>query len=171
MELRSYRAMVLAAMEKARSEGTSVTFSNTGPAHAAIVLEVMLEAATRTADVVSGFMDRSAWNPELIRKFLARNGKLRVILDELSSDELPKTSALSDLAEGGKIEIRRLAEPLGMHLCITDGQHVRLEHDQRACEATVTFGDKEFGGDATKIFDDIWNTKAVPLGLRQLEYA
>lgn len=169
-DLRAYRAMVVAALSQARAEGKAVTFSNTGPAHAAVVLEVMVDASSRTLDVISGVLDKAAWSPDSLHRFLQGKGRLRILLDEVPDGNLPPNSAALDLLkEGADVEIKCLPKPLGMHLCIADGEHIRLEHQQKTCEATVTFGDKKFGSLATQVFENAWTKVAVPL--RQLEPA
>lgn len=162
-DLRSYRTMLLAAMAEARADGAPATFSSTGLAHAGVVLEVMIEDSSKSLDVISGFLNRSAWSSNSLRGFLRRGGRLRVLLDEVPSGELPTDSALWEIQHEEHVQVRRLNRPLGMHLCIADGQHVRLEHEQRSCEATVTFHDRDFGSRATAVFESVWEKQSVPM--------
>jgi hypothetical protein len=155
--------MLLASMAEARAEGKPATFSSTGMAHAGVVLDVMIDDSSRSLDVISGFLNSSAWSSESLRRFLRRGGTLRVLLDEVPDGEIPRNSALWDIQHEKRVEVRQLRERLDMHLCIADGQHVRLEHEQRLCEATVTFNDKGFGFTATAVFESAWQDQSVPL--------
>src|SRR5689334_10634270 len=128
-DLRSYRAMVADAMQQAETSKSPVVFENTGSAHAAIVLDVMIGKAALSLDVVSGFLDKTVWNVDVLRAFLARspNAQVRILLDELDEDVIPSGSALSEIDDEGRIKVKRLPVVLGTHFCIADKKHVRLE--------------------------------------------
>lgn len=160
LDLHAYRAMVLAAMQQANQSGQPVIFGNTGPAHAAIVLDVMLSCAERSVEIISGFLDKTVWKAENIRRLLDRRNagvRCRIILDELTENEIPKGSALSDVPADERLQVRRLVQPLGTHLCVVDSKHIRLEALQRTHEASVTFGDsQDLGPNMTRIFETLW---------------
>ncbi len=160
-----YRTKVLAALKQARAEGKPVTFSNTGPAHASIVLDVMVAESSHVLDVISGCLDRAVWSSETLRKFIDRGGRVRVVLDEAPDGKIPQNSVLWDLLHEveGSIQLGWIREPLGVHLCVADGEHVRLEKEHRRCEADVTFGDKDLASAATRVFDRIWSSQLQPM--------
>lgn len=176
VDLRTYRAMVEAAMAEAIATKKPVVFENTGPAHAGVVLEVLAANCVKSLDIVSGFLDSAAWSAESLSKFLSRNNssQIRILLDELKDDSLPARSALLSLVPNERLVAKRLSHPLGAHLCVGDRTHVRLETAQHSAEATVTLGDSEFGARAADIFNDLWETvkdqPALSYG-RQLELA
>jgi hypothetical protein len=166
LDLHAYRVMVLDAMEQATKTGKPVVFGNTGPAHAAVVLEVMLANATKTIDIVSGFLHASVWLVPAIDKLLSRGKdiQIRILLDELTDSTIPEGSALSQVAPSKRISAKRLSAPLGVHLCLVDSKHIRLEALQRTHEASVTFGDDRFGLIVARTFNSLWKQLSdVPL--------
>jgi hypothetical protein len=158
-ELRAYRAMVEAAMKE--SSEHPVVFQNTGSAHAAIVLEVMLTNACRSVDIVSGYLDSFVWRSAGIQTLLDKTQcKIRVLLDELDPDPtIPRTSALYSVKPNTRIIVKPMTPTLGAHFCVVDNKHVRLEASSSNHVASVTFGDEEgVGAKMAHIFDRLWTS-------------
>lgn len=159
IDLRAYKATVIEKLRLSKG-GEPQVFENSGPDHARIVLDVMVGDCSKTLDIVSGDLSRDVWGVQWIKDFLARGGepaRIRVLLDEISGNEVPKSSALFGLNDT-RIEVRRLSRPFAAHLCIGDRKHIRLEYKKSTCEASITFGDENAAGtDASAMFNNLWD--------------
>jgi hypothetical protein len=160
IDLRSYKAMVLEKLRLSRT-GKPQVFENSGPDHARVVIGVLVGDCSKTLDILSGELVNDVWSAHSIREFLARGGesaRIRVLLDDIPSDLIPKTSALFGLEDDPRIMVRRLGSPFAAHLCIGDKKHIRLEYKKSTCEASITFGDEQgVGKHITEMFTDLWN--------------
>jgi hypothetical protein len=158
LDLRAYRTMVETAMARALSEKKPVILGNTGPAHAAVVLEIMAANSNNTLDIVSGFLDDSVWSADFLQAFLTRNPKseIRILLDDLPHDRVPDRSALNRLRRSDRLVAKRLPLPLGVHFCVGDGLHIRLEPLPSSCEASVSFGNRELAQRIESSFESMW---------------
>jgi len=148
-------------MEKAILTGKPVIFENTGPVHAGVVIEVMLAHSTVSFDIVSGCLDRVAWEADSLQKFLdlTTRPKMRILLDGLQDGVIPDESALNDLKQNSGLIVKHLPKSLVPHICVGDRKHVRLELKQSTSEASVTFGDSvTTGPSAVRIFDRLWDS-------------
>jgi len=160
-ELEAYKLKVIAAMQRAKTSGSPSVFENKGPAHARVVLEVMLADGERSVDVLTGVMDSAGWEEKALLDFLSRHpeGRIRVLFDQLNGSELPENSVLKKLIRHTHVETGQLMTPFGTHLCIVDNKHVRLEYNHDIGEANITFGDPEAAERATAIFETLWNSE------------
>lgn len=163
MDLRTYKAMVLAAMRRAQDTHKPEVFENTGPDHARIVLDVLLDSGSRSVDVIAGRMDKSVWSSDAIVNFLSRNpdAQMRVLLDETSGAGIPQCSVLKEVRSNARIKIRWYPSKLARHLCVVDKAHVRVEANRLTREASITLGDPEgVGKRASEVFEVLWNHSA-----------
>jgi hypothetical protein len=162
MLIETYRLKVVAAMERALASREAVSFDNSGPTHAKVVLDVLLANTTQSLDVVAGVMDKSIWDVSALRQLLERKngiGKVRVLLDEISEDVVPADSALYGLTRHKNLSVKRLPTAFHSHFCVADRQHVRLEFDKAACAASISFGDaKDFGPTFEDMFGSLWSS-------------
>lgn len=159
-DLRTYKARVLEAMRRANSTHQPEVFENSGPDHARIVLDVMLENASQSVDVITSRMHESVWSEQSVKGFLSRNpeGRIRVLLDDAPLGQIPKGSLLHGILHERQVDARWLSIPLSNHACVTDGSHVRLEYDKQTREASITFGDPNgVGGRVVEIFETLWS--------------
>lgn len=159
IDLRAYKAMVLEKLRLSQT-GAPQVFENSGPDHARVVLSVLVGDCHKTLDIVSGDLVRDVWSAQSIREFLARGGesaRMRVLLDDIPGDTIPKSSALFGWSDP-RIHVKRLRNPFVAHLCIGDKKHIRLEYKKSTCEASITFGEENgVGNSASEMFNNLWN--------------
>ena len=136
----------------------SAVFGNTGPAHAAVVLEVMANNSEKSLDIVSGFLDGSVWNSDVLQSFLNRNhdSHIRILLDDIPNDKLPSHSALNRLRRSDRLVVKKLHSSIGAHFCVSDGLHIRLEPSPSSCEASVAFGNQKMVSRIDTLFENMW---------------
>lgn len=156
-DLRLYKESVVDAMRRSLETGATEVFENKGPDHARIVLQVMLDSAESSVDLVADCMDAEVWPADQLHGFLNRC-PTAVVRAVLTCDAtLPERSLARMLADQSRVTVRHFPVQVAKHFCVVDERHVRLEYDKDTREASVTFSDpRGIGAKASSLFEKLW---------------
>lgn len=158
MQLTNFEALVL-SYAKAKA---ALRFSNSGPEHAAVVIEALLKNAQKSISLYSGNFNEkfylesgvaSAFNASIQRL----SGKCQILVDD-DSDLTSNKAALALVSTAGsKIEFYKRTpkspDRINNHFMVVDNQAYRFETDDVEKKATCNFYEPEIAIGLTQRFE------------------
>lgn len=128
-------------------------YANSGPSHARVVVEKLLDEAESCVDIYAGGLNGKVHDLKTYERLIDRIGadKIRVVLtQEEDSDGVNRD--LLEFLKQEKVQIRRFRE-VGYHLIVVDGKSFRVEEELETMKALFSFG-----GELPKKFQETFNT-------------
>ena len=167
-ELETYRKFVEAIAKMA--DGKPIF--NRSPAHAAVVVEFLLNGATKEFNVITGELYQQVYAaPAVIAaavRFLTTNPDAEIhILSEkaVGKNTHPLLTALAAAGVDARVKLKQLKEDVvagtPFHFAVADANAFRFESDKKLMEAVIQFGKKDIGQKLETIFQRLWTTGTV----------
>lgn len=174
MQLNTYKKYI----EELASDKRNKVFFNSGKEHAVIVLSSMFKRARKSIKIYAGNMLGGIANNQAyidaINDFLARQGKIEILLEEYDEENEPvifKTFRRYYRFNPNQIVIKKhifsLSEGTSqftpIHFCVVDGRMYRIEKDIVNFAAQGNFNDIGVSTELANAFDKIFNDKTSRL--------
>jgi hypothetical protein len=157
MDIHQYREKV----EELAKTDSPIVFYNSSADHAAVVMQTIVKNAQKNIDILAG--DLSSLNCQSenfiipIVNFILSGGKIRILLDEVKGNDLPKNElfdalkAFQDLEDyKEKVQIRKSLTSITIkgsdssekiHFTVSDSKAYRIENDTVNFTAKCCFND------------------------------
>lgn len=147
-------------------------FFNSGKEHAIVVLSTILNKAKNHVKIYAGNLNGGIANSpayqDAMRQFLAREGKVTVLLEEYNPANKPEIFQVFKLYKKlfpNNVELKTHNQIITeggkqynpIHFCVADGKMYRIERDVVNFAAQGNFNDSNVAGELEEVFDRINN--------------
>lgn len=162
--MKNYEDMV----EALAKSGSPDVIDNSSAEHAAILIKNMFNYATVCVDLFSGCLTKSVYERQDIkdagRSFIARGGKVRILVQDENSDEFLKdhefirsVKSACDDGKDGNFTVSKLSPAIGKdikaHFLVMDKRAYRYEPDKLKHEAVACFNNPDIALSLSGLFD------------------
>lgn len=161
LDLIEYWIKVMNAARRRKGE----QIYNYDTAHAQVVIESLLRAATSRLNILSGALHPGVYSDDrtldALEEFLRdKNSSARVLVESEPKDGWLEHPFVQRAIQSGQVQFRKVSEAdrqrYRFHFTTMDGDSFRFEPDRREHSAIAVFGDAEKTQNLDDIFDSLW---------------